>query len=129
MLYCACIGPEVGEPDMNNNGLQQYKRIFAKGRNTASRTLDRGSLPNPALYLSHRGLLKRKPRGEWTQIICPSHKGGSEKTPSLSVSLVDGHFRCFACGASGGDIVALHRLITGQKFVEAVRDLGGRFDE
>lgn len=93
------------------------------------RTLVKGSLPTPLHYLTKRDLLKRPQRGEWTQIICPSHKGGAEKTPSLSVSLVDGHFRCFACGASGGDIVALHRLITGQKFVEAVRDLGGRFDE
>lgn len=92
------------------------------------RTLVKDSLPAPAQYLSYRGLLKRKPRGEWAQIICPSHKGGAEKRPSLSVSLVDGHFRCFACGASGGDIVALHRLITGQKFVDAVRDLGGRFE-
>lgn len=91
--------------------------------------LVRDSLPSPANYLRERGLLMKTPRGEWTQIICPSHKGGAEKTPSLSVSLVDGHFRCFACGASGGDIVALHRLITGLKFVEAVRHLGGRFDE
>ncbi len=92
------------------------------------RSLVRDSLPTPRQYLVKRDLLKQPPRGEWALITCPSHKGGAEKTPSLSVSLVDGHFRCFACGASGGDIVALHRLITGQKFVEAVRDLGGRFE-
>ena len=92
------------------------------------RSLVRDSLPTPHQYLAKRNLMTRKPRGEWAAITCPSHKGGAEKTPSLSVSLVDGHFRCFACGASGGDIVALHRLITGQKFVEAVRELGGRFE-
>jgi DNA primase len=71
--------------------------------------------------------LKRLPRGEWAFITCPSHKSGLEKKPSLSVSLVDGHFRCFSCGASGGDILALHRLITGQSFGEAVRELGGKY--
>ena len=92
------------------------------------RELVKDSLPTPCHYLTKRDLLKRQPRGEWAVITCPAHKGGAEKTPSLSVSLVDGHFRCFACGASGGDVVALHRLITGQKFVDAVRDLGGRFE-
>jgi DNA primase len=100
---------------MNNTTLQR-------------RTLVKDSLPTPLHYLTTRELLKRPVRGEWAVITCPSHKGGAEKTPSLSVSLVDGHFRCFACGASGGDVVALHRLITGRKFVDAVRDLGGRFE-
>ena len=92
------------------------------------RALVRDSLPTPHFYLAKRDLLKQRPRGEWAVITCPSHKGGREETPSLSVSLVDGHFRCFACGASGGDILALHRLITGQKFLDAVRELGGRFE-
>ena len=92
-----------------------------------SKPLDRQSLPAPLHYLSARGLLKRKPRGEWAAICCPSHKDGAEKNPSLRVSLIDGHFKCMACGAHGGDIVALHRLITGLGFRDAVRDLGGRF--
>ena len=121
------ISPEVGEADMSN-GLQQYKRIFAE-RNATRRTLDRGSIPTPAQYLSHRGLLKSKPRGEWAAISCPVHKGGSESNPSLRVSLVDGHFKCMACGAAGGDVVALHRIIAGVGFMDAVRELGGRFDE
>ena len=93
-----------------------------------ARTLIRNSLPPPARYLSERELLKRNPHGEWAVITCPIHKGGAEKNPSLSISLSDGHFRCFSCGVSGGDILALHRLITGKSFVEAVRDLGGRFE-
>ena len=106
------------------NGLAQYDKLFGRGR-----TLDRTSLPTPNQYLTERGLLKRRPRAEWAAIICPVHKGGAEKTPSLSVSMIDGHFRCMACGASGGDLVALHRLITGAGFLEAVRDLGGRFHD
>jgi len=47
----------------------------------------------------------------------------------MRVSLRDGHFRCHACGAKGGDIIALHRLVTGLGFRDAVRDFGGRFHE
>ena len=112
-----------------NNGLQQYKRIFAKKRSATRKALDRGSLPTPAQYLAHRGLLKRKPHGEWAAICCPVHKGGTESNPSLRVSLVDGHFKCMACGASGGDLIALHRIIAGVGFIDAVRELGGCFDE
>ena len=91
-------------------------------------TLQRNSLPSPHAYLIQRQLIKHSARGEWVLITCPVHKGGEEKRPSLSVSLLDGHFRCFACGAAGGDILALHRLITGQTFMQAVRDLGGRLE-
>lgn len=89
--------------------------------------LDRASLPSPLHYLTSRGLLIRNPRGGWASIRCPVHKGGAEANPSLSVSLIDAHFKCHACGVKGGDIVALHRLITGLGFRAAVRDLGGWF--
>ena len=112
-----------------DNGLHQYRRIFEGGGRGSRKVLDRQSLPAPLQYLTERGLLKRRPRAEWAAITCPAHKGGAEKTPSLSVSMIDGHFRCMACGASGGDLIALHRLITGAGFLEAVRDLGGRFHD
>jgi DNA primase len=106
------------------NGLRLYRRLFRRAR-----TLDRQSLPTPLRYLSERGLLKRKPRGEWADIFCPAHKGGAERNASLRVNLVDGYFRCMACGAAGGDVVALHRLITGLGFIDAVHDLGARFND
>lgn len=109
------------------NGLKFYQRLFGRERR-GHHALERGSLPAPWQYLTRRGLLKGKARGEWAIITCPAHKGGAEKRPSMSVSLIDGHFRCHACGAKGGDILALHRLITGMGFLDAVRDLGGRFD-
>ena len=111
-----------------NSGLQFYQRHFVR-EPRGNHTLDRGSLPTPLQYLQESGLLKGKVRGEWTAIACPAHKGGAEKNPSLRVSQIDGHYRCMACGASGGDIVALHRLITGVGFKEAVHDLGGRFHD
>jgi len=109
------------------NGLQTYERLFSRKPSAARNSLDRQSLPTPLQYLTERGLLKGKARGEWAAIVCPAHKSGAEKNPSLRVSLIDGHFRCMACNASGGDVVSLHRLITGMGFKDAVRDLGGRF--
>ena len=118
----------VGDAGMNN-GLHHYRSIFISGPYTVRKTLDRQSLPTPLEYVTDRGLLKRRPRSEWATIICPAHKGGAEKNPSLNVSMIDGHFRCMACGVKGGDIVALHRLITGLGFIAAVSDLGGCFHD
>ena len=107
------------------DGLHLYRQLFTKPHN--KKRLDRQSLPAPMQYLATHGLLKRKPRGEWAAIVCPVHKQGTEKNPSLRVSLIDGHYKCMACGVRGGDLVALHRLLTGRGFLDAVRDLGGRF--
>jgi hypothetical protein len=109
-------------------GLAHYQRIFSPGSKQQG-ALDRSSLPSPLSYLTRHGALVAKPRGEWVVIRCPAHKGGDEQHPSMSVSLIDGHFRCHACGAKGGDIVSLHRLATGLGFRDAVRDLGGRFHD
>jgi hypothetical protein len=112
------------------SGMMHYERLF--GSSPAKRYrhqagIDRTTLPTPLSYLVTHGLLVRKPRAEWVAIRCPAHKGGTEMHPSLRVSLLDGHFKCHACDASGGDLVALHRLITGLGFRAAVDDLGGRF--
>lgn len=110
------------------DGLVHYERLFGSQPKRAL-ALDRRSLPDPLVYLSQRGLLIRPPRGASAVITCPVHKAGKEAHASMLVSLVDGHFRCMACGAKGGDIVALHRLITGLGFKEAVLNLGGRFHD
>ncbi len=106
-----------------NLGTQHYDRAYGR-----SRKLDRSSLPSAVRYLRDQGLFTGKPRGEWVPIKCPTHKGGNETHASMNVSLVDGHYRCHVCGEKGGDVVALHRTITGKSFVDAVRDLGGRFE-
>ena len=108
------------------NGLRLYQRIFVCKRGSS---LDHGSLPTPLQYLTERNLLKGKAQGAWASICCPAHKAGAESNPSMRVSIVDGHFRCMACREKGGDIVALHRLITGLGFRDAVKDLGGRFHD
>jgi DNA primase len=107
--------------------LSLYQRIFGNNHSAKFKAVDRTSLPAPRKYLADRGLLKRKPKSEWATITCPVHADGKEKNPSMRVSLIDGHFRCLACGESGGDVIALHRLITGASFREAVVELGARF--
>jgi hypothetical protein len=111
-----------------SDGLEHYRRLFGTPERRRGE-LDRGSLPQPETYLRERALLTYWARGEWVSIRCPAHKNGDEAHASLRVSLRDGHFRCHACGASGGDVVALHRLVTGLGFRAAVHDLGARFHE
>jgi len=108
-------------------GLRAWEQFF--GPSHWRGQVDRTTLPTPHEYLNERSLLSRRPRGEWALIRCPIHKHGAEAHPSMSISLVDRHFRCHACGAKGGDIIALHRLRTRLGFLAAVRDLGGRFHD
>ena len=113
----------------SSGGLAQFHRLFQRTNQPRHTRLDRGSLPTPLQYLTDRGLHKNKQRGQWVAIFCPVHKGGTEDHPSMRVNTIDGHFKCMACGAKGGDLVALHRLITGLGFRDAVRDLGGCFHD
>jgi hypothetical protein len=113
----------------SSSGLAQFNRIFQRSYRTGGKSLDRGSLPTALHYLTERGLHKGKQRGQWVSICCPAHKSGAEDHPSMRVSVTDGHFKCMACGAKGGDLIALHRLITGLGFRDAVRDIGGRFHD
>jgi DNA primase len=111
-----------------STGLAFYQRVFGPARKQ-KRVLDRHSLPTPLAYLKKRRLLVRRTRSESGVITCPSHKRGEEVHPSMLVSLIDGHFKCMACGAKGGDIIDLHQLITGLRFEDAVADLGGQFHD
>ena len=81
---------------------------------------DRSLLPNPSKYYSEQGL-KLTGDGEWRKALCPFHK---ETRPSLGVRLESGSFRCMACGASGGDVLAFHMLRYGMGFKEAAKSLG-----
>ena len=81
---------------------------------------DRNLLPNPSKYYSEQGL-KLTGDGEWRKALCPFHK---DTRPSLGVRLESGSFRCMACGASGGDVLAFHMLRYGMGFMEAAKSLG-----
>ena len=93
-----------------NGGLDHYRRLFGRrAPQTADTQRARMRLGFAAVatlrFLAEHGLLIGNPRGEWARIRCPVHKGGDERNASMSVSLVDGHFACHACGEKGPGIV------------------------
>lgn len=87
--------------------------------------IERAKRIDPATFLQSRGLLTKRTPGAWASIKCPVHKNGNEAHQSMRVNLRDGHYRCMVCGERGGDLIALHRLLTGAHFADAVRELAG----
>jgi DNA primase len=59
--------------------------------------------------------------GEWRSAVCQFH---DDTRPSLRVRLDTGGFRCMACGAHGGDVLAFHMQRYGLTFIEAAKALG-----
>ena len=84
------------------------------------RKFDRRRLPRPIEVLRMLDAEPTRLSGLWFDVCCPVH---NESRPSLRVHAADGHFMCHACGAKGGDILALYMQATGKPFVEAVSDL------
>ena len=76
-------------------------------------------LPNPLEYFEKNDI-KILGRGEWRTALCPFH---ADTKPSLSVKIANGAFRCFACGAKGGDILAFHQMRFGMSFKDACKSL------
>jgi len=81
---------------------------------------NRSALQRPANYFKEQGL-KLTGGGEWKNALCPFH---NDHQPSLRVRLDSGGFKCMACGARGGDILAFHMQRYGLGFVAAAKQLG-----
>jgi len=81
---------------------------------------DRTQLPAPVSYFTREGL-PLAGRGRWRSALCPFH---DDHSPSLRVNVDTGAFRCMACGAKGGDVLAYHQQRHGLSFKQAARDLG-----
>lgn len=102
-------------------------RLYGPARSAvrASRRLPadwRNRLPGPDQYFSvHLERLSQPNSEGWASGLCPFHK---DRTPSFSVNLQHGHWRCHACGLRG-DLVTFHQRLTGLPFVDAVADLLG----
>ena len=94
-------------PDSNQR--VQYKQVF-----------DPKKLPAPTEYFAALNF-QFIGNGAWKKTICPFHE---DTRPSLSVHLEIGAFKCFSCGAKGGDVLAFHRLLHKMSFVDACKDLG-----
>ncbi|MGF6792402.1 CHC2 zinc finger domain-containing protein [Paraburkholderia sp. 35.1] len=82
----------------------------------------RDRLPDVRAVLDMLGLTAAKINASgYGQTFCPVH---GETHPSLSIHMERGNWRCFACGASGGDVLELYRRARGLTFVQAARELG-----
>jgi hypothetical protein len=82
---------------------------------------DREALPAPVYYYTEIERLRLEGRGTWRSTLCCFHH---ESRPSLRVNVDTGAFRCMACGANGGDVLAFYRLRYGAGFIEAAKGLG-----
>lgn len=89
-------------------------------RTASAPRFDRSRLPLPAYYYTAE-LKRLAGYGEWRQAVCCFH---DDHNPSLSVNICTGGFRCFACGAHGGDVLDFQRLRYRQSFPDAARALG-----
>jgi hypothetical protein len=85
------------------------------------RAFNRSLLPTPASYYTEQfpGL---KIKSEWVKVRCCFHQ--PDINPSLHISMVGGHFKCFSCDAKGCDVIAFHRLRYGVSFADAVTFMG-----
>jgi DNA primase len=83
-------------------------------------SFDRDALPVSTSYYPEHGV-KLRGTGAWRDAICPFH---DDHKASLRVRVETGAFRCMACGAHGGDVLAFARLRYGWTFVEAAKRLG-----
>ena len=86
---------------------------------TAGR-FQRERLPAALPYFEQAGL-RLSGRGRWRSALCPFH---DDHSPSLRLNAETGAYRCMACAAKGGDVLAFHRARHGLSFVQAARDLG-----
>lgn len=81
---------------------------------------DRERLPDPITYFEAEGL-RLVGRGTWRTTRCVFH---DDTHPSLSVNVETGGFKCHACNAHGGDLLAFHRQLHRLGFKDAAKALG-----
>ena len=83
------------------------------------------SLPAILFYADELpGLVLRRESGWHDGGLCPFHD--DQHAGSFKINLDTGAFRCFSCGAAGGDILSFYRLKYCCGFMDALRDLEGR---
>jgi hypothetical protein len=96
-------------------------QLGARKRFVCKCALDRDRLPTVTEYCRPIfGELRFNASG-WAQVRCIFHH---DRHASLSIHREHGAFRCFACGARGGDVIAFEMLRSGADFKSAVCALG-----
>lgn len=81
--------------------------------------LDDSLLPDPKTYYRYY-FPKMKINKKWVLVKCPFH---ADSTPSLSISLIHGGFKCFGCGAKGA-LIKFHMMYHKMKFTDVVTQFG-----
>ncbi len=91
-------------------------------KSTGQSKFNRDRLPTPADYFSlHLPSLKKHNADGWAFALCPFH---ADSAPSLRVNVLTGAYKCMACGAHGGDVLAFHIAANGLDFASAAKALG-----
>lgn len=91
-------------------------------KSTGLSKFNRARLPLPTDYYGQNLLSLKKPNADgWAFALCPLH---GDTAPSLRVNVLTGAFKCMACGANGGDVLAFHMAAHGLDFVSAAKALG-----
>ncbi len=102
----------------------QSRQVYiSKKAHKPQSKLDKSVLMAPPIVLDALGIRYQRTAGR-LEVFCPFHKGGEERNPSLMMDAKDGHYRCFTCGAKGGDVIAFYRAVTGAGFMQALKVLG-----
>lgn len=101
--------------------LQKRHGNFTSKTKKYKRTFNRSLLPTPASYYTKQ-FPRLKIKSEWVKVKCCFHK--PDNHPSLNISMIDGHFRCFSCGAAGCDVIAFHTLRYRVSFIDTVTFMG-----
>jgi hypothetical protein len=87
---------------------------------------EREKLPDPVSYYEYQGLnLRGSLKAPWRTTECRFH-GGSD---SMRIKVANGAFRCMACEARGGDVIAYHMAAYCLDFVQASKELGAWVDD
>lgn len=82
---------------------------------------NKDKLPPAKLYFMNNLGLRLHGKGEWRMCRCPIH---DDKVASLAVNVNKGCFKCHACGAKGGDIIAFEMQLNKLSFKDACVKLG-----
>lgn len=108
---------------VNTHRLDTTANLSNRSSRTAgpTRGFVRDHLPDPVSYYENQGLQLKGPRmAPWRTAECRFH-GGSD---SMRIKVATGAFRCMACEAKGGDVLAFHMAMYGLDFIQAARALG-----
>ena len=99
--------------------MRAYENI--QRQSVRKRGFDRNRMPPVADYYKRIfGELRFNTSG-WAQVRCVFHEDGHA---SLSIHCERAAFRCFACNARGGDMLAFEMRRSGADFKGAARALG-----